>query len=119
MLFNVCSLVYDITVISSWLPSDAALQSCYLSVYPYPNCRTAQFLNVLAQVDAICSNVNDCQVKLQGIEGLLQLESRFQTHDVASKNQKIDSDSPFSHKFQQLTYEKVSGIYNLYFKVFL
>jgi hypothetical protein len=119
MLFNVCSLVYDITEISSQLPSDAALESCYLSIYPYPICRTAQFLSVLAQVDVMSCNVNDCQVKLQGMEELLRLESRFQPYDITSKNQKIDTVSELSHEVEQLILERVSDIYNLYSKVFL
>jgi hypothetical protein len=107
---NLCSLVHDITEISSWLPYSIALESCYLSNYPYRICRTAQFLNVLAQVDAMCCNVNDCQVKLQGIEGLLQLESRFQPYDITSKNRKIDADSELCRELEQMTLERVSDI---------
>ncbi|PNF23528.1 hypothetical protein B7P43_G05592 [Cryptotermes secundus] len=72
--------------------------------------RTAQFLNVLAQVDAMCCNANDCQVKLQGMEGLLQLESRFQPYDIASKNRKIDADSERCHELEQMTLERSARI---------
>jgi hypothetical protein len=74
-------------------------------------CRTAQFLNILAQVDVMCCNVNDCQVKLQGIEGLLQLESRFQPYDIASKNHNIDENSELTSQLKQLTLERVSDKY--------
>jgi hypothetical protein len=49
-------------------------------------------------------------VKLQGMEGLLQLESRFQPYDIASKDRKINTDSKISHEFEQMTLERVSGI---------
>jgi hypothetical protein len=77
-------------------------------------CRTAQLLNVLAQVDVMCCNVNDCQVKLQGIEGLLQLEIGFQPYDVASKNHNIDANSELSSQLKQLTLERVSDKYMYY-----
>lgn len=109
-MLNLCYLDCIITEISSWLPNSIALESCYLSNYPYPICRTAQFLNVLAQVDTICCNVNDCQVKLQGMEGLLQLESGFQPYEIASKNRKIDADSELCHELEQMAFERVSDI---------
>jgi hypothetical protein len=59
----------------------------------------------------MCCNVNDCQVKLQGIEGLLQLESRFQPYDIASKNHTIDENSELSFQLKQLTLERVSDKY--------
>ncbi|KDR18757.1 hypothetical protein L798_06435 [Zootermopsis nevadensis] len=68
--------------------------------------RTAQFLNLLAQVDVMCCNVNDSQVKLQGIEGLLQLESRFQPYDITSKNHNTDENSELSSQLERLTLER-------------
>jgi hypothetical protein len=90
-----------------------------LSGYPYPVCRTAQFLNVLAQVDAMCCNVNDCQVKLQGMEGLLHLESRFQPYDITSKNEKTDADSELCHELKQLTLQRVSDLKFIFQSVFV
>lgn len=77
---------------------------CHFSLF----CRTAQFLNLLAQVDVMCCNVNDSQVKLQGIEGLLQLESRFQPYDITSKNHNTDESSELSSQLERLTLERVS-----------
>lgn len=76
-----------------------------------PDCRTAQFLSVLAQVDIMCCNVNDCQVKLQGIEGVLQLESRFQPHDIACKKQETAADLEIMSQLKQLTLDRVSYKY--------
>jgi hypothetical protein len=56
----------------------------------------------------MCFNVNDCQVKLHGMEVLLQLESRLQSIDVASKY--LDADSELSHELEQLILERVSHI---------
>jgi redox-regulated HSP33 family molecular chaperone len=44
------------------------------------------------------------------MEGLLQLESRFQPYDIASKNRKIDADSELCHELEQMTLERVSDI---------
>jgi hypothetical protein len=70
-----------------------------------------QFLNLLAQVDVMCGNLNDCQVKLQGIEFLLHLESRFQPHDIACKKQEMAADSEIVSTLKHLTLERVSNKY--------
>ncbi|KAJ4441506.1 hypothetical protein ANN_11362 [Periplaneta americana] len=65
--------------------------------------RTAQFLNLLAHVDIMCCNVDDCQVKLQGIQFLLQLECRYQQYDAARKVQESAIDKELSSRLKQLT----------------
>jgi hypothetical protein len=45
------------------------------------------------------------------MEGLLQLESRFQSYDTASKMQMIDANSELSSQLEQLTLERVSDRY--------
>ena len=77
----------------------------------FPDCRTAQFLNLLAQVDVMCGNLNDCQVKLQGIEFLLQLGSRFQPYDIACKKQEMAADSEVLSTLKHLTLDRVSNKY--------
>jgi hypothetical protein len=76
-----------------------------------PDCRTAQFLTLLAQVDVMCGSLNDCQVKLQGIEFLLQLESRFQPYDIACKKQEMTADSEIMSMLKHLTVDRVSYKY--------
>jgi len=106
---NSCALLCATTEIV--LCSEKAVLWSYGPLVVFPDCRTVQFLNLLAQVDVMCGNLNDCQVKLQGIEFLLQLESRFQPYDNACKKQEMAAGSEIISTLKHLTLDRVSNKY--------
>ncbi|XP_069679474.1 uncharacterized protein [Periplaneta americana] len=69
--------------------------------------RTAQFLNLLAQVDIMCCNVDDCQVKLTGIEFLLQLKCGYQQYNAAKDVQESAIYKELSSRLKQLTLDSM------------
>ena len=110
---NSCALLFATTDIV--LCSEKALLWSYGPLIVFPDRRTAQFLNLLAQVDVMCAKLNDCQVKLQGIEFLLHLESRFQPYDIACKKQEMAADSEIISTLKHLTLDRVSNKYVINF----
>jgi len=106
---NSCALLFASTEIV--LCSEKALLWSYGPLIVFPDCRTAQFLNLLAQVDVMCGKLNDCQLKLRVVEFLLQLESRSQPYDIACKKQEMAADSEIMSTLKHLSLDRVSNKY--------
>ncbi|PSN52180.1 hypothetical protein C0J52_06084 [Blattella germanica] len=68
--------------------------------------RSLEFLTLLALVDVMCCNKNDCQVKLHGMEALLQLDTRSQGDKIVVKEPKLEKDVEIVSLLEQLNLEE-------------